>query len=161
MCFLSSLQIAVVIFTTALSTGAIAQVYKCVSNGSTTYQNTPCPAIEQREQPSVEQLNLERKKKLAQSSEAPINSSASAVQAAPAEQKNIKAPVTETSRTNRYDQPYKNPQLQSQRFSCDRRKYCSQMTSCAEAKYFLSNCPGVNMDGNKDGIPCEQQWCSQ
>ena len=158
---LSSLQIAVLIFTTALSTGAMAQVYKCVSHGSTTYQNTPCPANEQRKQPSVEQLNLERKKKLAQSSEAPVNSSASAAQAAPVEQKNINAPQTEASRTHRYDQPYKNPLPQSQRFSCDRRRYCSQMTSCAEAKYFLSNCPGVKLDGNKDGIPCEQQWCSQ
>ena len=47
----------------------------------------------------------------------------------------------------------------SAKFSCDGRKYCSQMTSCAEATYFLRNCPGVKMDGNNDGIPCEQQWC--
>ena len=45
-------------------------------------------------------------------------------------------------------------------FHCDGRKYCSQMTSCAEAKRFLSNCPGVEMDGNHDGVPCEQQWCT-
>jgi cold shock CspA family protein len=45
-------------------------------------------------------------------------------------------------------------------FHCDGRKYCSQMTSCAEAKRFLSNCPGVEMDGNRDGVPCEQQWCT-
>ena len=44
-------------------------------------------------------------------------------------------------------------------FSCDGRKYCSQMTSCAEATYFLKNCPGTKMDGNRDGVPCEQQWC--
>lgn len=44
-------------------------------------------------------------------------------------------------------------------FSCDGRTYCSQMTSCAEATYFLKNCPGVKMDGNNDGVPCEQQWC--
>lgn len=47
----------------------------------------------------------------------------------------------------------------SAKFSCDGRKYCSQMTSCADATYFLRNCPGVKMDGNNDGIPCEQQWC--
>lgn len=46
------------------------------------------------------------------------------------------------------------------RFSCDGRKYCSQMTSCAEAEYFLQHCPGVEMDGNHDGQPCEQQWCN-
>lgn len=44
-------------------------------------------------------------------------------------------------------------------FSCDGRTHCSQMTSCAEATYFLQNCPGVKMDGNNDGVPCEQQWC--
>ena len=43
---------------------------------------------------------------------------------------------------------------------CDGRKYCSQMTSCKEAKLFLKNCPGVQMDGNHDGVPCEQQWCT-
>ncbi len=45
-------------------------------------------------------------------------------------------------------------------YQCDGRIYCSQMRSCAEAKYFLSNCPGVKMDGDHDGVPCEQQWCN-
>lgn len=45
-------------------------------------------------------------------------------------------------------------------FRCDGRVYCSQMTSCAEARYFLKSCPGVKMDGNGDGVPCEQQWCT-
>ncbi|MFL6710771.1 MAG: excalibur calcium-binding domain-containing protein [Massilia sp.] len=45
-------------------------------------------------------------------------------------------------------------------FSCDGRKYCSQMRSCAEATYFLRNCPDTKMDGDHDGIPCEQQYCS-
>ncbi|MDO4641147.1 MAG: cold shock domain-containing protein [Neisseria sp.] len=44
-------------------------------------------------------------------------------------------------------------------FRCDGRTHCSQMTSCAEAKYFLANCPNVKMDGNHDGVPCERQWC--
>ncbi len=42
---------------------------------------------------------------------------------------------------------------------CDGRTHCSQMTSCAEATYFLRHCPGVKMDGNRDGVPCEKQWC--
>jgi hypothetical protein len=33
------------------------------------------------------------------------------------------------------------------------------MSSCEEAKFFLLNCPGTKMDGDGDGIPCEQQWC--
>jgi len=45
-------------------------------------------------------------------------------------------------------------------FHCDGRLHCSQMTSCAEAKLFLRNCPNVQMDGNNDGVPCEQQWCT-
>lgn len=44
-------------------------------------------------------------------------------------------------------------------FQCDGRTHCSQMTSCAEATFFLKNCPGVQMDGNNDGVPCERQWC--
>lgn len=47
----------------------------------------------------------------------------------------------------------------SARFNCDGRAYCSQMRSCSEAKFFLRNCPGVQMDGDRDGTPCERQWC--
>ena len=45
-------------------------------------------------------------------------------------------------------------------YRCDGRQHCSQMTSCAEAKFFLKNCPDPKMDGNGDGVPCEQQWCT-
>jgi hypothetical protein len=44
-------------------------------------------------------------------------------------------------------------------YTCDGRTHCSQMTSCEEATFFLKNCPGTQMDGNRDGVPCEQQWC--
>jgi endonuclease YncB( thermonuclease family) len=44
-------------------------------------------------------------------------------------------------------------------YHCDGRTHCSQMKSCAEATYFLKHCPGVKMDGNRDGVPCEKQWC--
>ena len=47
-----------------------------------------------------------------------------------------------------------------QNFRCDGRTHCSQMTSCAEAVYFLQHCPNTQMDGNHDGEPCEQQWCN-
>ncbi|MEZ5609760.1 MAG: excalibur calcium-binding domain-containing protein [Rhodocyclaceae bacterium] len=53
------------------------------------------------------------------------------------------------------------PQSESRkRFRCDGRQYCSQMHSCEEATFFLRNCPGVKMDGNHDGVPCEKQWCN-
>jgi Excalibur calcium-binding domain len=44
-------------------------------------------------------------------------------------------------------------------FQCDGRTRCPQMTSCEEAIYFLQHCPGVEMDGDRDGVPCEGQWC--
>ena len=49
--------------------------------------------------------------------------------------------------------------LVSNSYRCDGRQHCSQMTSCAEATFFLKNCPGTKMDGDMDGIPCEEQWC--
>lgn len=45
-------------------------------------------------------------------------------------------------------------------FRCDGRTRCSQMTSCEEAKFFLKSCPGVEMHGDHNGIPCETQWCT-
>lgn len=45
-------------------------------------------------------------------------------------------------------------------YSCDGRQYCSQMSSCKEAMFFIQNCPNTKMDGNHDGIPCERQHCN-
>ncbi len=42
------------------------------------------------------------------------------------------------------------------KFSCDGRQHCSQMTSRAEAVYFINHCPNTKMDGDRDGIPCER-----
>jgi len=43
---------------------------------------------------------------------------------------------------------------------CKQKIYCSQMTSCEEAKHYLKLCGKyAKMDGNNDGIPCERQWC--
>ncbi len=46
-------------------------------------------------------------------------------------------------------------------FKCDGRTMCSQMSSCNEAQFFIDHCPGTLMDGDGDGLPCEQQWCSR
>lgn len=59
--------------------------------------------------------------------------------------------------TPRSERPASTP---SREFRCDGRTHCSHMTSCAEATFFLRNCPDTKMDGDHDGIPCEQQWCS-
>ena len=46
----------------------------------------------------------------------------------------------------------------AQAFSCDGRQHCSQMRSYDEARFFSRNCPNTKMDGDGDGIPCEQQF---
>lgn len=47
----------------------------------------------------------------------------------------------------------------AERFQCAGKKHCSEMNSCDEAMYYLKNCPGTIMDGDGDGLPCEDQWC--
>jgi hypothetical protein len=46
-------------------------------------------------------------------------------------------------------------------FRCEGKTHCSQMSSCAEATFYLQNCPGTKIDGDGDGIPCETQYCGQ
>lgn len=46
-------------------------------------------------------------------------------------------------------------------FQCEGKRYCSEMRSCEEAKFYLNNCPDVMLDGNKDGVPCERQHCGR
>ena len=44
-------------------------------------------------------------------------------------------------------------------FRCEGKTGCGQMRSCAEANFYIRNCPNTEMDGDGDGIPCEEQWC--
>lgn len=40
--------------------------------------------------------------------------------------------------------------------SCPPRRYCTQIGSCQEARYYLANCSwGWRLDGDSDGVPCE------
>ena len=52
-----------------------------------------------------------------------------------------------------------NTEVSKSIFKCDGRTRCTQMTSCEEAKFFIIHCPNTKMDGDKDGVPCEDQWC--
>lgn len=115
-----------------------APLYKCVANGSVTYQQEPCPSNQPRRNPTLEELNAAEKQRRANAASAATPATAASPRTS------SPAPATVTSG-----------------FRCDGRQYCSQMRSCAEAKYFLANCPGVKMDGDNNGIPCEQQWCSR
>ncbi|WP_341326829.1 excalibur calcium-binding domain-containing protein [Methylotuvimicrobium sp. KM2] len=50
------------------------------------------------------------------------------------------------------------PEKQTQRFQCEGKVYCSQMTLYEEAVFYLRNCPNTKLDGDGDGIPCERQF---
>jgi endonuclease YncB( thermonuclease family) len=40
-------------------------------------------------------------------------------------------------------------------FTCAGKRYCREMTSCEEAKFYLTQCGVRSLDGNHDGVPCE------
>ncbi|MEO1694955.1 MAG: excalibur calcium-binding domain-containing protein [Pseudomonadota bacterium] len=42
------------------------------------------------------------------------------------------------------------------RFTCGRKRYCREMESCAEARFYLKRCKARRLDGNRDGIPCNR-----
>ena len=128
----SSLLFTVAGLMAAMSAVQAAPMNKCVINGTVTYQQAGCPSNQVRKEPTLEELNAAEKKRRA--------AVASASRGAQDEAPRAKAGT-------------------SGGFSCDGRKHCSQMGSCGEAKYFLANCPGVQMDGDRDGIPCEEQLC--
>lgn len=117
----------------ALSPLAGAQVHKCVIDGVVTYQNTACPGGTRPPDPVPTRRRPEPSGPPTPPASAPAYSGPSATTPLPA------SPSTG--------------------YRCDHRRYCSQMTSCEEAYYFLNNCPGTQMDGNHDGVPCEMQWC--
>src|SRR6267142_741636 len=46
-------------------------------------------------------------------------------------------------------------------FQCEPSKSsCAHMTSCSEAFFHQERCGVAGMDGDRDGIPCERQWCN-
>lgn len=133
-------------FATLFSATALqaAMMNKCVINGSVSFQQAPCPSTQPRKDPTLDELNAaEHKRHAASGATKPAVKSAA-------------NPVTLTTP----GEPSARTPAASDAYRCDGRKHCYQMNSCAEAKFFLSRCPGVQMDGDNDGIPCEDQWCS-
>jgi hypothetical protein len=49
----------------------------------------------------------------------------------------------------------KKPMESSPEFECGTKRYCKEMSSCEEAKYYLENCGLTRLDGDGDGVPCE------
>jgi hypothetical protein len=122
-------------------------VHKCVIKGAVHYQQAPCPQAEPRREPTLAELN-EAQKRLPPPARPTARAQPHvAPDAAPA---SPGAPI-------QADLPV--GKLGAAGYRCDGRKRCSQMTSCSEARFFLANCPTVEMDGDADGIPCERQWC--
>ena len=136
----TTLLVAANVVLAASSAGAVLP-NKCTVNGQVTYQQTPCASAQPRKLPTLEELNAEQTKRRAAAVSATPDRAATAASA-----QTLPAPAA---------------LVLSKGIRCDGRRYCTQMTSCAEAKYFLANCPGVKLDGDNDGIPCEEQWCQR
>ncbi|MBV5347518.1 excalibur calcium-binding domain-containing protein [bacterium] len=149
------------ILTAPLSLEAAAPVFKCANNGSVTYQSNPCPSGVRKDAPTAEKLNAERKKKLSQVVNRPPTSATSSTGG---ELTTTSSGTSGSNSQSEKERPQAGVALiasPTNLFKCDGRIHCSQMTSCSEAKYFLSRCPGVKMDGDGDGIPCEDQLCNR
>jgi hypothetical protein len=41
-------------------------------------------------------------------------------------------------------------------FTCGGKRYCREMTSCAEARFYFSQCGVLSLDGDHDSVPCER-----
>lgn len=52
-------------------------------------------------------------------------------------------------------QPKKEPKQKSERFSCEGKRTCKQMSSCDEAMFYLNECGLAKLDRDHDGVPCE------
>ena len=135
----------VLVFAVLYSVNSHGGIYKCTdAKGHVIYTDTACSTKAGRQ--AVEVLPIQ---------EAPHSS----IFSAPIEK--IKGFIKSFSndRTTSSELPAYAPLAKQQTYQCDGRTYCSQMTSCEEATFFINNCPDTKMDGDNDGVPCESQWC--
>ncbi|HMI95503.1 MAG TPA: thermonuclease family protein [Micropepsaceae bacterium] len=56
-------------------------------------------------------------------------------------------------RRDRADYSIASSQVAAQQ--CNGKRFCRQMTSCAEARFYFKVCQVHSLDGDNDGIPCE------
>jgi len=47
-------------------------------------------------------------------------------------------------------------ELAPENFTCGTKRFCGQMSSCDEACFYLQQCGLSRLDGNNDGVPCNQ-----
>lgn len=136
----------------ALAGTHAAPIHKCVGKGTVSYQQDPCPIEQARQDPSLAELNAAEKKRRADRAAAAALAPKKPASLSPA---TASTPTPTIPGTTAPEAPRAAPS-----FRCDGRQYCSQMNSCEEAKFFLAHCPNTKMDGDRDGIPCEEQWCT-
>ncbi|CAH1088729.1 thermonuclease family protein [Candidatus Nitrotoga sp. 1052] len=55
----------------------------------------------------------------------------------------------------RKDNTTSQQQYVAQNAICGSKRYCSQMSSCDEANFYLSHCNVKSLDRDNDGVPCE------
>lgn len=42
-----------------------------------------------------------------------------------------------------------------EKFQCEGKRTCSQLESCEEARFYLTQCGVSSLDRDNDGVPCE------
>lgn len=141
---MKTLLLAFILLYTASS---MAAVYKCTdAHGGMVYSDRPCSS------------DAKNKTKEPQAP-APLKSEQSSTTKAADKIKTFSRPGSNSPAQPNSSAARDTSEYKSQKYICDGRIYCSQMTSCEEATFFINNCPNTKMDGNHDGIPCEKQWC--
>lgn len=71
----------------------------------------------------------------------------------------LQSPVDQEEEVSSEEQSPVGGAGQNPKFECEGKTRCAQMTSCEEAEYYLDHCQNVEMDGDNDGIPCEDTLC--
>ena len=64
-------------------------------------------------------------------------------------------PPWEWRKGNRAASGKQEPAENKPEFECGTKRYCKEMASCEEARYYLKNCGLSRLDGDGDGVPCE------
>lgn len=52
--------------------------------------------------------------------------------------------------------PVPSSRSSSSGFTCGTKRLCTEMTSCAEARFHFEQCGLSRLDGDRDGVPCER-----
>ena len=115
--FLTWVAFVTGLFLIAASVNA-QQMYKCKVNGTVTYQQDPCPAVQFRKPPSVQELNAAEKKRRETVKEVtPEKPTAVEEKVAINPQRSEKLAATPANPPT--------ASTPSSSFSCDGRQYCS------------------------------------